>query len=395
MYCCWVRRYTAMPVIVTLGVTATVAAQSGIPPAGLKIAFIGDQGANANSAAVLELIAAEGAAAVVHAGDYDYQNNPALWDQRITDVLGACYPYFAAAGNHDVGPYYGPGGYQQMLATRMDCLGLGWDGDLGVRSSHVWKGIRFVLTAPAIFANNDGDTVYAPYIRDQLAADESIWRISSWHKLMKAMQVGGKSNATGWGVYEESRRGGAIIATGHEHSYGRTHALSNCATREVASFQNTFEIVRDDPATGGDEGVTFVFYSGLGGQSIRDQELCFPTAPPYGCNGEWASVYALQQNAQFGALFGVFHDGGDPCRAHFYFKDINGAVIDEFNVVSTLGRCPCIADVNDDGDVGILDLLGVLAMWGTEPDGVPDVDGDGTVGLTDLLVVLATWGGCS
>ena len=31
---------------------------------------------------------------------------------------------------------------------------------------------------------------------------------------MKAMQVGGKSNATGWGVYEESRRAGAIIATG-------------------------------------------------------------------------------------------------------------------------------------------------------------------------------------
>jgi hypothetical protein len=185
-----VRSSSAIPFIVTLGVTATVAAQGGVPPAGFKIAFIGDQGANGSSAAVLELIAAEGADAVVHAGDYDYQNNPALWDQQITDALGACYPYFAAAGNHDVGPYYGPGGYQQMMAARMDCLGLGWDGDLGVRSSHVWQGIRFVFTAPGIFASNDGDSVYAPYIREQLAAAESIWRISCWHKLMKAMQVG-------------------------------------------------------------------------------------------------------------------------------------------------------------------------------------------------------------
>ena len=384
----------ALPVFVTLVLTATAVAQSGIPPAGFKIAFIGDQGANANSAQVLALIAAEGTDAVVHAGDYDYQNNPALWNQRITDALGACYPYFAAAGNHDVGPFYGSGGYQELLAARMDCMGIPWDGDLGVRSSHAWQGIRFVLTAPAIFTNNDGDAVHAPYIRDQLAADESIWRITTWHKLMKAMQVGGKSDATGWGVYEESRRGGAIIATGHEHSYGRTHPLSNCTTREVASFENTFEIVRDDPVTSGDEGVTFVFYSGLGGQGIRDQELCYPTTPPYGCNGEWASVYALQQNAQFGALFGVFHNGGDPCRAHFYFKDIDGAVIDEFNVVSTLGRCPCIADVDGDGGVGITDLLGVLAMWGTEPGGPPDVDGGGTVDLTDFIVVLTTWGPC-
>ena len=385
---------TALPVFVTLGLTATAVAQSGIPPAGFKIAFIADQGPDANGRAVLELIAAEGADAVVHAGDFDYQDNPALWDRRITDVLGACYPYFAAAGNHDVGQYYGQGGYQQVLAARMQCLGIHWDGDLGVRSSHAWQGIRFVLTAPGIFDDNDGDAVHAPYIRDQLAADQSIWRISTWHKLMRAMQIGGKPDQSGWGVYEESRRGGAIIATGHEHSYARTHPLRNCTTSEVAGFESIFEIAGDDPATGGDEGVTFVFHNGLGGRNIRDQERCPPTTPPYGCNGEWASIYALQQNAQYGALFGVFHYGGDPCRAHFYFKDIDGAVIDEFTVVSTLGRCPCIADVDGDGGVGIADLLVVLAMWGTEPRGLPDVDGDGTVGLTDFLILLANWGRC-
>ncbi len=61
---------SALPVFVTLVLTATAVAQSGIPPAGFKIAFIGDQGANANSVAVLELIAAEGADAVVHAADH-------------------------------------------------------------------------------------------------------------------------------------------------------------------------------------------------------------------------------------------------------------------------------------------------------------------------------------
>ncbi len=54
----------------------------------------------------------------------------------------------------------------------------------------------------------------------------------------------------------------------------------------------------------------------------------------------------------------------------------------------------CPADLDEDGSVGILDLLTLLAAWGSDPAGPPDFDGDGTVGILDLLTLLANWGPC-
>ncbi len=54
----------------------------------------------------------------------------------------------------------------------------------------------------------------------------------------------------------------------------------------------------------------------------------------------------------------------------------------------------CPADLDGDGSVGILDLLALLAAWGSDPGGPPDFDGDGTVGIFDLLILLASWGLC-
>jgi hypothetical protein len=53
---------------------------------------------------------------------------------------------------------------------------------------------------------------------------------------------------------------------------------------------------------------------------------------------------------------------------------------------------PCDADLNGDGAVGIVDFLGLLEAWGTNPGGPPDLDGDGTVSVTDMLDLLASWG---
>lgn len=51
----------------------------------------------------------------------------------------------------------------------------------------------------------------------------------------------------------------------------------------------------------------------------------------------------------------------------------------------------CEGDVDGDGVVSVIDMLAVLATWGT-PDG--DVTGDSTTDIADLLVVLAAWGPC-
>jgi hypothetical protein len=182
------------------------------------------------------------------------------------------------------------------------------------------------MTAPGIVAAGDG--LYDRYIRERFAASEAAWRVSSWHKNQRLMQPGGKSDESGWGVYEESRRAGAIIATGHEHGYSRTHLLASMQDQVVASASDALVLRRDDPETPEDEGRSFAFVSGLGGQSIRDQEVF----------GDWfASVYTSTQGATHGALFGVFHVQGDPRLAHFYFKDVDGTLVDEFTVRSSVG----------------------------------------------------------
>jgi hypothetical protein len=97
---------------------------------------------------------------------------------------------------------------------------------------------------------------------------------------MQLLQVGGKSDETGWGVYEESRRGGAIMATAHEHSYSRTHLLADVEHQEVASTSEPLVLAADDPATPEDGGRSFAFAPGLG-KRHRNQERGGPGGKVY------------------------------------------------------------------------------------------------------------------
>ncbi len=132
------------------------------------------------------------------------------------------------------------------------------------------------------------------------------------------MQLGRKGNEVGWEPYEACRKGGAIIATGHEHSYSRTHLMDNFETQRVASTSGTLRI---------EEGITFAFVSGLGGRSIRDQDRDGPW---------WAAVYTSDQGANFGALFCTFFVDSTRNRASCYFKDIDGNVPDRFELLSNV-----------------------------------------------------------
>ncbi len=70
----------------------------------------------------------------------------------------------------------------------------------------------------------------------------------------------------------------------------------------------------------------------------------------------------------------------------------NGRINSDATIAAVNRRCP--ADLDGDGSVGILDLLALLAAWGTDTGGPPDFDGDGNVGILDLLTLLANWGPC-
>jgi hypothetical protein len=91
-------------------------------------------------------------------------------------------------------------------------------------------------------------------------------------------------------------------------------------TQEVASRGNRLEIRR---------GSTFAFVSGLGGAEIR---------PQYLTGDWWAKIYTASQGAVHGALFGIFHVDGDPLKAEFYFKNVDGQVVDRFEVVSKVAE---------------------------------------------------------
>ncbi|MGH9261636.1 MAG: PKD domain-containing protein, partial [Acidimicrobiales bacterium] len=198
-------------------------------------------------------------------------------------------------------------------------------GDLGVNSGCYVRGLFFVLSGAGTMGSG-----HEAYIRQQLGADQSTWRICSWHKNQAAMQIGGKSDAVGWGPYEACRELGAIIATAHEHSYERTKTLTNTQTQTVDPAWPARDNLRVAP------GASFVFVSGLGGNSVRDQERCLPATYPYGCKGEWAFVYTSSQNARFGALFIEFNVDGDPRKARGYFKNVSGVVVDQFDITSQL-----------------------------------------------------------
>ena len=160
---------------------------------------------------------------------------------------------------------------------------------------------------------------HTSYIRDQLANDSSTWRICAWHKDQRLMQVGAKQDEVGWGPYEECRKGGAIIATAHNHSYARTRLMDNFETQSIASTSNTLRI---------EKGKTFVFVSGFGGRNIKDQD------DDLAAKDWWAAVYTARQGANFGALFCTFNETGVENKAHCYFKDIDGKIPDQFDVIS-------------------------------------------------------------
>ena len=300
--------------------------------AGLKVAFIGDSGIGPHQREVLKLIQAEGAQIVLHQGDFDYHDNPTAFWSSVDEVLGANFPYFVSVGNHDVAewPTTSKPSYAQYFFERLTRMGVTADSmELNNEMySLAFKGLKIVFVGEQ---RGTGDRIYAPYIKKQLKNDDHIWKVCSWHRNMNAMQMGNKTDDMGWGVYEACREYGAIIATAHEHSYERTKTLSSIS-------EQTVDPSSPDPAQlVAAPGRTFVFVSGLGGDSIRVQKRCLPAEPPYGCKGEWAKIYTSTQNAQYGALFITFNVDGDPNKAHGYFKNVGGVIVDEFDVTKGPG----------------------------------------------------------
>jgi len=281
----------------------------------VKIAFTADQGTGDSARSVLQLIADEAADLLLIQGDLGYNvNSAATWEANLNSILGANFPILTVVGNHENHEWPV---YKGFIESRLNRIAdLNCVGNIGVKAVCSFRGIDVVQVAPGISEVPAvlPDDYYSEYLDNKLNNSVATWKICSWHKNQHLMQVGGKSNQTGWGVYQSCLAQGAIVATGHEHSYSRTHLMSNFQDPTIIHTNSHMQI---------DKGASIAFVSGLGGHSIRPQLLDNPW---------WASVQSATQAATHGVLFCDFASRYANC----YYKDINGTVQDSFSLESQL-----------------------------------------------------------
>jgi len=290
----------------------------------VKVAFLGDSGNGKGFRSNLKLIREQNVDLVIHEGDFDYRRKPKEFWQSIKDELGPDIPYFLVIGNHDTSRWDTEDGYAGQMTEYLENIGIEFESYQNYyrRWSIPYKGLRLVAVGQDNEKNDEKDR----FLRDELNSAEENWKICNWHKNQRAMQLGGKGNEMGWSVYETCREQGALIITGHEHSYERTKTLVNIEKQTVDPDCPDPNNICVGP------GRSFVVVSGLGGLDIRDQQRCHPFEYPYGCKEEWAFIYTNQQNAKHGTLFITFNVDNNPNKAHGEFITIHGEVVDSFDI---------------------------------------------------------------
>jgi len=262
---------------------------------------------------VLNMVKDEGVQAVVHSGDFDYENSPAVWMDQLESILGDDFPYFASIGNHDNLQW---STYQRLLMAHNLRANVSCVGDIGVQATCTFQGLLMVISG---VGTRPGDIDHDAYITQQLSQQDNIWKVVSWHKNHRDYQIGGKLTEVGLENYDAALEQGAILATGHEHSYCRSHLMSSFSEYTVVDTNNTINI---------EPGRSFVFVSGLGGQSIRDWNDNLIRNP------WWAAYAASDNNVADGALFCTFNIENNPRLAECTFRDTNDVVWDTFRILS-------------------------------------------------------------
>ena len=128
---------------------------------------------------------------------------------------------------------------------------------------------------------------------------------------------------------------------------------------------------------GPDHGAAYVFrYDPAGEVGARwaQQDMLLPDPGPWTAFFGW-SVAIDGETAVIGA------HGEDQQRGAAYVFDL-------------APNCNCPHDLDADGNVGVSDLLVLLASWGPCQGCPADFDGNDNIGVPDLLVLLANWGPC-
>jgi Calcineurin-like phosphoesterase len=292
----------------------------------LTIAHLGDQGLGSAARTVLRRLRDEGVHAVVHAGDFSYECDGEAWMSMIESELGTSFPYFAAVGNRDVDDpqsaipqcrdqFSNPtSGYQRKIFDHNMAQGAECVGEVGVNQVCTFRGLTLVLSGVGTLGSRHED-----FIAQSFRKYGGRWRVCAWHQNQNLFQLGSKQDKVGWRAYETCKEHGAIIQTGHEHSYARTFTLSDMETQDVLNTNN-------DLVVGANR--SFVLVSSVGGKSVRDCEN------NYDKHKWWADAECNQTGLEPGALICKYNYNGQADKAFCYFMQHDGVVRDSFYVTS-------------------------------------------------------------
>lgn len=350
-----------------------------------RVAIFADAAINEATERVLQLVADENVDMVLHPGDIDYAGDVERWENQMISILGPNFPYFYSAGNYEMkipkarrnNPEAFAGEQWIEYVHKRDAIlnALGVDCPLASPSRSQlachYKGVSFILSNLSDFENRMEQN--SQFVRRALLAlkqhyPSTRWTFCMWHAPFHLMQVGFRDPPPVMhsehleSAYEECRKAGAVVLTGHEHYYLRSH--------EITSFQQPYAFNKPQLAKEGlpllhaKPGKTFAIVSGLGGHSVS-----VPSRDAYLKRSHLAAVHprhmlsdtdpggkifykdvsgspetssevihvekdssAHKHGYPFGALFCELPVGpqeiGNP--AYCYFKTINGEVVDQF-----------------------------------------------------------------
>jgi 3',5'-cyclic AMP phosphodiesterase CpdA len=225
----------------------------------VKVAIYADVGHNENSEKVMKMTKNWGAQISIIAGDFDYDDNPTAFVNMFEQNVGAKAPLLVAPGNHDILKWYEPHiGYRALFKkhSKKSKIHQYCAGDFGIQQYCLIDNMLFVMSGIGTMGSG-----HVEFLDSVLSRYQHIpWKFCIWHKNQRLLQTGEKTDETGYEVYETCRKYGAMVFTGHEHSYARTHLLSNFENQTIFSTSNHLELR---------PGVSFATVAGLGGIEIR------------------------------------------------------------------------------------------------------------------------------
>ncbi len=292
---------------VALGLASIARPTADAQTAPLVVTAAGDFAANANTAGVLDAMAATGATAALALGDLSYgvTGQEQQWCDLVTSRLGAGYPFQLLAGNHESNGQNGNiNDFSACLPNQLPGLvgtyGRQWYVDVPRQAPLV----RFVMISPGI-PFPDGTWSYAagtPRYQWTAAAIDGAraagvpWVVVGMHK--PCTSIGQYTCEPGVDIVNLLlQKRVDLVLNGHEHLYQRTKQLglsAGCPALPTGSYQPAC-VTDADADLAKDAGTVFATV-GTGGVSLRDVNTADPEV------GYFAAWSGLNATPTHGAL---------------------------------------------------------------------------------------------